>query len=130
MKTSTRDLSIVAAIAALIIAVGIWYCSPLIAEPNNWPKETFSQERWRTVPASERYRLVRDLFDRQLLVAKSSVDVETLLGKPTYASQDGSYWLYTVKERAPNDTGFDAVKMVHIDFDGNKLVLKSWVRGD
>lgn len=130
MKTSTRDLSIVAAIVALIVAVGIWYFSPLNAEPNNWPKETFSQERWRTVPAPERYKLVRDLFDRQLLVGKSSVDVESLLGKPTYASPDGSYWLYTVKERALNDPGFDAVKMVHIDFDGNKLVLKSWVRGD
>ena len=130
MKTSNRDFIIVAVIAAVIIAAGIWYFSPLNSEPNNWPKESFSQEQWGSTVAAERYKLVRDLFERGLLKGKSTSEVEALLGKPTYADPSNGYWLYAVKERQPNDPGFDAVKMVHVDFDNTKRVIKFWIRGD
>ena len=130
MKNSNRTIIIIVSIVAAITGAWLWYFSSANAEPNTWPREDFSQERWKNTPADERYRQVRDLFDRGLLTGQSNLAVESLLGKPSYVSPGDVYWLYIVKERVPGDSGFDATKMIHINFDSSKHVTKVWVRGD
>ena len=120
-----------ATLVVLVVVIGalIWYFSPLNAEPNIWPKESFSSANWKAAPAQERYRQVRDLLDKNTLTGQTAVQIESMLGRPSYASPDNSYWTYIVKERSSGDAGFDAVKMLHIDFVQGR-VTKAWIRGD
>jgi hypothetical protein len=130
MKNSTKAIIIVVGIVAAITGAWLWYFSPANSEPNIWPKENFSQDLWKSLPVAERYKQVRDLFDRSLLTGRSTAEAEGLLGKPSYANPDDAYWTYVVKERIPGESGFDSIKMIHIDFNSSKHVTKVWVRGD
>jgi hypothetical protein len=130
MKTLTKVIIIIVSICVVIVGAWFWYFSPSNSEPNIWPKEKFSQELWaKSIPA-ERYKQVRDLLEQGLLNGQATTEVERILGKPSYADSGDTYWTYIVKERVPGDAGFDAVKMIHIDFDSKKQVVKIWVRGD
>jgi SmpA / OmlA family len=127
IQVKKRNLLVMSAFALVAICAVIYW--RMYDETNGWPKEPFSSEAWRTSSESDHFRQVRDLVDRALLVENTPEQVERLLGRPSYSSPDSAYWLYIVRTRREGDAGFDAAKVLQVDFTAGR-VKKVWVRGD
>jgi hypothetical protein len=52
------------------------------------PSRKFDSGEWNAGDATTRGAMAQDLMDRKLLIGKSKVDVEGLLGKPDYQDTD------------------------------------------
>jgi hypothetical protein len=61
------------------------------------PPRPFDSSEWKRGDATTRGGMFEDLINRKLLIGKSRVDVEALLGKPDYQDADGyDYKVITV----------------------------------
>ena len=95
-----------------------------------WPEEKFSTERWKGQAPNTRYPLAKDLIRSRVLEGKSAIEVEQILGSPSYRSPDGSYWLYTVRNRDSGVGGLDAVAMINVEFDQSRKVSRLHLTAD
>jgi hypothetical protein len=117
------------AFAVLLVGAGLLVVYLLNDDIRRWPHDPFRAEVWRATPPNERYKQVRDLLDRSILAGITEGQVEELLGQPTYKSPDSAYFLYMVRERGAGEPGFEATKLLQVDFANHKVV-KAWLRSD
>ena len=69
----------------------------LVTNACTTPQRPFDSSEWKRGNATDRGAMSEDLINRKLLIGKSRVDVEALLGKPDREDADGfDYKVITV----------------------------------
>lgn len=97
---------------------------------HDWPRESFTSERWRTTPAHERYKFAKDLQERRILDSRSRSDIVEMLGSPDFESRHGRYMTYLLKNAEPGEYTLNFVYLLHIQFDRDDRVVKYFLRSD
>lgn len=130
MKSQLIRRTLIAVIVVIgLIAVpfiGAWYESSTIS----WPREQFSAAKWKAAPHRERYRQYNNLMATHDLVGSLRGDVEALLGPPDYASQDGQYLTYNVKEGGGDIFTLNSVYYIRVWIDSQGKVTSVRIGAD
>ncbi|MYM87751.1 hypothetical protein GTP91_11220 [Rugamonas sp. FT82W] len=97
-------------------------------DEKTWPTRSFDSTVWHHTPEGERYIFVKDLLNNQHLRGTSRSDIEKMLGKPSFVSNDGTYITYIVRV----DSGL--IYLLDVRFvpmpNGGHVVSKAFVRTD
>jgi hypothetical protein len=96
--------------------------------PDNWPSLKFDERTWKATPESDRYKYVRDLQERRVLIGKSELEVIALLGMPNSKDDIDPMFSYLVKV---GGMSFNKVFVLSVYFSGpGGKVDRTSVRGD
>lgn len=83
-------------------------------DPSKWPKRSFDETKWTQTNEKDRFVFVRDLIESKRLLGAPKSEILRLLGKPSYAAENGEYMTYIVKAEAGNvyilDIRFESAK--------------------
>jgi hypothetical protein len=98
--------------------------------PYLWPSRTFDATAWRATPKEGRFVFYRDLERRRLLADRTLEELSELLGAPDFIAPDGRYATFVIKYADRGEYSFNAIYLLHVDFDPRGRVVSIGVRAD
>ena len=129
-------LRIALAAAIVIVAVGAVAATITIqrfsglCDVDGWEAQAFDSAAWKAASADDRFRYVRDILDEDMFVGAATQQLYEALGKPDYVSRDERYATYVVRSFQQGGCAFNAIAILHFDFDGNDTVTSQRIRFD
>ncbi len=120
---------VIVAVGAVAATITIQRFSGL-CDVDGWERHAFDSAAWKASPADDRFRYVGDILDEDMFVGAGTPQLYDALGKPDYVSSDKRYATYVVRSFAQGGCAFNAVAILHFDFDRNGAVTGQKVRFD
>jgi len=117
-------------LVVIVVPLSLYGLVTYITSPIGWPTEEFSTTSWKETQSKGRYAYYKDLRQKRLLDGATRDRVVELLGKPDYASPEGRYYVYVVKNREEYEPSFNSVYALRVNFSEDDRVMSYEIRAD
>lgn len=101
-----------------------------LCDVEGWERQAFDSAAWKAASPDDRFRYVRDILDRAMFVGAAETRLFEALGEPDYVSREAGYATYVVRSFTEGGCAFNAVAILHFDFDGDGTIKAQKIRFD